>query len=324
MNDDHQRHIVFLDRDTMPDAVTVRAPDFPHTMDTYDRTAPDDVAARCKDADIVITNKVPLRADALAQIKNLKMVAVAATGTDNVDLKVCAERGVVVSNIRAYAMATVPEHTMGLMLSLSRSLRPYHNSVTAGRWKEAGQFCYFDYPVFNLEGKVLGIIGDGVLGKAVAKRAEAFGMEVRFSAYKGAKGMGPLYTPFEKILAESDVITLHCPLMDGTRNLLSDAEFDQMMKKPLIINTARGGLVDEVALVKALKQGKISGAGFDVVTTEPIPDDHPFLSIMDRPDFILTPHVAWAGIEAIQGLADQLIDNIDAYVAGAPRNVVTP
>lgn len=124
MNDDHQRHIVFLDRDTMPDAVTVRAPDFPHTMDTYDRTAPDDVAARCKDADIVITNKVPLRADALAQIKNLKMVAVAAIGTDNVDLKVCAERGVVVSNIRAYAMATVPEHTMGLMLSLSRSLRP--------------------------------------------------------------------------------------------------------------------------------------------------------------------------------------------------------
>ncbi len=324
MNDDHKHHIVFLDRETMPDAVTVRAPDFPHTMDTYDSTAADEVAARCKDADIVITNKVPLRAEALAEMPKLKMVAVAATGTDNVDLKACADREIVVSNIRGYAMATVPEHTMGLMLSLSRSIRPYHGSVAAGRWKEAGQFCYFDYPVFNLEGKVLGIIGDGVLGKAVAKRAEAFGMEVRFSAYKGVSGMGPLYTPFDKILAESDVITLHCPLLDSTRNLLSHAEFEQMKKKPLIINTARGGLVDEEALVAALKDGKIGGAGFDVVTTEPIPEDHPFLSIMDRPDFILTPHVAWAGIEAIQALADQLIDNIDAYVADAPRNVVTP
>jgi glycerate dehydrogenase len=317
------RHIVFLDRETLPDQVTVRPPDFPHTMDAYQRTKPDEVVERARDAEIIITNKVPLRADTLSQLPKLKMIAVSATGTDIIDLKVCAERSIVVSNIREYAIATVPEHTMGLILSLSRSIRPYHNSVAAGRWKEADQFCYFDYPIFDLKGKVLGIIGDGVLGKAVARLGDAFGMEVRYSTYKGVDGMGPLYTPFERILSESDVITLHCPLTEHTRNLLGPAEFDLMKKRPLIINAARGGLVDERALVDALKAGKIGGAGFDVVTTEPIPDDHPFMEIMDRPDFILTPHVAWASLEAIQGLADQMVDNIDAFVAGSPRNVVT-
>jgi len=317
------RHIVFLDRETLPDQVTVRPPAFPHTMDAYQRTKPDEVVERARDAEIIITNKVPLRADTLSQLQKLKMIAVSATGTDIIDLKACAERGIVVSNIREYAIATVPEHTMGLILSLSRSIRPYHNSVAAGRWKEADQFCYFDYPIFDLKGKVLGIIGDGVLGKAVARLGDAFGMEVRYSTYKGVDGMGPLYTPFERILSESDVITLHCPLTEHTRNLLGPTEFDLMKKRPLIINAARGGLVDERALVDALKAGKIGGAGFDVVTTEPIPDDHPFMEIMDRPDFILTPHVAWASLEAIQGLADQMVDNIDAFVAGSPRNVVT-
>jgi len=321
-DDANSRHIVFLDRETLPEQVTVRAPNFAHTMDAYQRTRPEEVVERARDAEIIITNKVPLRAETLAELPKLKMIAVAATGTDIIDLEACKERGIVVSNIREYAIATVPEHTMGLILSLSRSIRPYHNSVAAGRWKEADQFCYFDYPIFDLRGKVLGIIGDGVLGKAVAKLGEAFGMEVRFSTYKGVEGMGPLYTPFERILSESDVITLHCPLLDSTRNLLGPAEFDQMKKKPLVINSARGGLVDEQALVDALKSGKIGGAAFDVVTTEPIPDGHPFLDIMDMPNFILTPHVAWASIEAIQGLADQMVDNIDAFVMGNPRNVV--
>jgi len=327
MSDAHQdtnisKHIVFLDQATFPDAVTVRPPAFPHSLETFARTTADQAVERAKDADIIILNKVPMRAETLAQLPKLKMIAVAATGTDNIDLNVCKERGIIVSNIRGYAIATVPEHTMGLMLSLSRSIRPYHDSVAKGRWGEAAQFCYFDYPIFDLKGKVLGIIGDGVLGKSVAKLGEAFGMEVRFSTYKGVDGMGPLYTPFERILSESDVITMHCPLTDSTRNLLGPAEFDQMKKRPLVLNTARGGLVDERALVDALKADKIAGAAFDVVTTEPIPDDHPFLEVMDHPNFILTPHVAWASIETIQGLADQMVDNIDAYVAGSPRNVV--
>ncbi|WNJ99849.1 D-2-hydroxyacid dehydrogenase [Thalassospiraceae bacterium LMO-JJ14] len=316
------KHIVFLDRETFPEQVTLRPPAFAHTMDDYQRTKPEEIVERAKDAEIIITNKVALRAETLGELPKLKMIAVAATGTDIIDLKTCAERGITVSNIREYATATVPEHTMGLILSLSRSIRPYHLSVAEGRWKEADQFCYFDYPIFDLRGKVMGIIGDGVLGKSVARLAEAFGMEVRFSTYKGVDGMGPLYTPFERILSESDVITMHCPLLDSTRNLLGPDEFAKMTKRPLVINTARGGLVDERALVDALKSGKIRGAAFDVVTTEPIPDDHPFMEIMDRPNFILTPHVAWASLEAIQGLADQMVDNIDAFVAGKPRNVV--
>jgi glycerate dehydrogenase len=297
------KHIVFLDQATFPDAVRVRPPAFPHSLETFARTTADQIVERARDAEIIILNKVAMRAETLAQLPKLKMIAVAATGTDNIDLNVCKERGIFVSNIRGYAIATVPEHTMGLMLSLSRSIRPYHVSVAKGRWGEAAQFCYFDYPIFDLKGKVLGIIGDGVLGKSIAKLGEA-------------------YTPFERILSESDVITMHCPLTDSTRNLLGPAEFDQMKKQPLVLNTARGGLVDERALVDALKADKIAGAAFDVVTTEPIPDDHPFLEIIDQPNFILTPHVAWASIEAIQGLADQMVDNIDAYVAGQPRNVV--
>ena len=169
---------------------------------------------------------------------------------------------------------------------------------------------------------MLGVIGDGVIGKAVARIGEAFGMDVRFSSYKGSTGMGPLYTPFETIISDSDVITLHCPLTPQTRNLIAKPEFDAMKKRPVIVNTARGGLVDEMALVEALKSGRIAGAGFDVVTTEPMPADHPFSSILDRPDFILTPHVAWASAEATQGLADQLVGNIEAFVAGNPRNLV--
>ncbi|MGD1877829.1 MAG: D-2-hydroxyacid dehydrogenase [Kiloniellaceae bacterium] len=317
------RRVVFLDRETLPDAVTVRRPDFPHVWQEHPRSAPGEVVARAKGAGIVVTNKVPLRAETLAQLPDLKLIAVAATGTDVIDLAACKERGITVSNIRGYAEATVPEHTFALILSLMRSVAPFHQSVAKGRWAEAAQFCYFDYPVFNLKGKVLGIIGDGVLGKAVAKIGEAFGMDVRFSSYKGVAGMGPLYTPFETILSDSDVITLHCPLTPQTRNLIGAAEFAAMKKRPLIINTARGGLVDEAALAEALQAGQIAGAGFDVVTKEPIAADHPFMALMARPDFILTPHVAWAGRESIQILADQLIDNIEAYVAGQPRNVVS-
>lgn len=317
------KHIVFLDRETLPDTVTVRAPAFPHTIETYERSSPDEAGARCKDAHIVISNKVRLNADAIAEMKNLEMIAVAATGTDIVDLPACAERGIVVSNVRGYAVATVPEHAMGLILALSRSIQPYHRSVAAGRWAEAGQFCYFDYPIFELRGKVLGVIGGGTLGRSVGELAGAFGMEVRFAGRKGQDSAEPPRVPFETILAESDVITLHCPLNDETRNLLGASEFERMTKKPLIVNTSRGGLVDERAVVDALKDGKIRGAAFDVVTSEPIPDGHPFLEIMDLPNFILTPHVAWASAEAIQALADQLIDNIDAFAAGEPRNIVS-
>jgi glycerate dehydrogenase len=314
--------IVFLDRDTMSPETSLRRPAFAHDWVTHARTAPDEVAARIAEADIVVTNKAPVRSAAIEGAPRLKLVAVAATGTDVVDVAACKARGILVSNIRNYAINTVPEHTFALILALRRSILAYHRSVGEGRWREAAQFCYFDYPIRDLAGSTLGIVGDGVLGKAVADIARAFGMRVLFSAYKGTTGMGPLYTPFEEVLATSDIITLHSPLMPSTRGMIGREEFVQMTQRPLLINTARGGLVDEEALVEALEAGLIAGAGFDVVTQEPPPADHPFMRLTGRPDFILTPHVAWASQEAIQGLADQLIANIEAFWGGSPRNVV--
>jgi glycerate dehydrogenase len=259
----------------------------------------------------------------LAGAPKLKFIVVAATGTDVIDLKACASRGVSVANIRDYAVNTVPEHTFALILALRRSIVAYRDSVREGRWLEADQFCYFDHPIRDLAGSTLGIIGDGVLGRAVADIAKGFGMKPLFSTYKGTTGMGPLYTPFEELLRRSDIITLHCPLMPSTRDLIGAPEFAQMERRPLLINTARGGLVNEQALAEALKSGQISGAGFDVVTTEPLQPGHVFQTLLDRPDFILTPHVAWASREAIQGLANQLVETVELFWQGRPRNLVT-
>ena len=321
---DRPARVVFLDRDTISPETVLRELSFSHELEVFDRTTAEQVAERIRDADIVITNKAPVRETALEDAKRLRLVAVAATGTDVVDVKAANARGVTVSNIRNYAVNTVPEHTFALLLALRRSVVAYRESVARGRWREAAQFCYFDHPIRDLAGSTLGVVGDGALGKAVAKLGEAFGMKVLFSDYKGTTGMGPLYTPFADVLRLSDVITLHTPLMPSTRNLIGAPEFAAMARKPLLINTARGGLVDEAALAVALRTGQIAGAGFDVVTTEPPPDDHPLVQLLELPNFILTPHVAWASQEAIQGLADQLIDNVEAFWAGSPRNVVLP
>lgn len=317
-------HIVFLDRNTLSPTTLLRRPVFDHTWTEHTTTAPADVAERIRDADIVITNKVRITAEALAQAPRLRMVAVAATGTDNVDLVACQARGVVVSNVRNYAKHTVPEHTFALIFALRRSLCAYRDAVRAGRWQQSGQFCFFDQPIRDLAGSTLGVIGDGALGNAVATVGRALGMRVLMAAHKGRSGQGSLYTPFEQTLREADVLTLHCPLNAGTRHMIGAPEFAQMQRRPLLINTARGGLVDEHAVGPALQAGQISGAAFDVTSVEPPPLDHPFMALLDRPDFVLTPHVAWASAEAIQALADQLIGNIEACVAGHPVNPVLP
>jgi glycerate dehydrogenase len=315
-------NIVFLDRDSLSPETTLKPFSFPHRLTVFSQTAPGEVAERIAEADIVITNKVPVRGPALAGAGRLRLIAVAATGTDIVDLGACEERGIVVSNIRNYAIHTVPEHTFALILALRRNILAYRDAVARGRWQTSSQFCFFDYPIGDLAGSTLGIIGDGVLGKSVADIGRAFGMRVLFSAYKGTAGMGPLYTPFEDVLRDSDIITLHSPLMASTRNMIGAAEFARMARHPLLVNTARGGLVDEEALGEALRTGQIAGAGFDVATIEPPSADHPLMRLTDLPNFILTPHIAWASREAIQSLADQLVDNIEAFSRGAPRNVV--
>jgi len=317
-------NIVFLDRDTISPDTTLRAPSFAHTWVQHNRTRADEAAARIADADIVIVNKVKLTADVLAQAPKLKLIAVAATGTDNIDLAACQQRGIVVSNVRNYAKHTVPEHTFALIFALRRSICAYRDAVKAGRWQEAAQFCFFDHPIRDLAGSTLGVIGDGVLGQAVASIGRALGMRVLFAAHKGRSGQGSMYTPFDDVLRQSDILTLHCPLNANTRHMIGAAEFAQMTRKPLLINTGRGGLVDEAAVGPALQAGHISGAAFDVTSVEPPPADHPFMALLNRPDFILTPHVAWASAEAIQALADQLIDNVEAFVRGAAVNQVLP
>ena len=321
-NPERPARVVFLDRNTMPAEIEMRTLAFPHELVEFPTTSPDEVAARIAQADVVITNKAPVREAAIDGASNLRMIAIAATGSDVVDIAACAKKGIVVSNIRNYAINTVPEHTFALIFALRRSIVAYRQSVMDGAWQSSGQFCYFDYPIRDLAGSTLGIIGDGVLGQAVGDLGRALGMRVLFSSYKGVAGMGPLYTPFEDTLRQSDVITLHLPLMPSTRNMIAAAEFAEMKRRPLLINTARGGLVDEQALCDALESGLISGAGFDVTTVEPPPPDHPFMRLLTLPNFILTPHVAWASREAIQSLADQLIQNIELFWAGNPRNVV--
>jgi glycerate dehydrogenase len=314
--------VVFLDRDTMPADISLRPFAFSHELLEFGATKPDQVAERIADADIVVTNKAPIGVAELDSAPKLRLVAIAATGSDVVDLHACEHRGVAVCNIRGYAVNTVPEHTFALILALRRSLAAYRDSVRAGRWAESGQFCYFDYPISDLSGATLGIIGDGAIARAVADIGRAFGMRTLFSAYKGVPGMGPLYTPFEDVLRESDVITLHAPLMPQTRNMIAAPEFALMLRRPLLINTARGGLVEEIALGEALRSGQIAGAGFDVATVEPPPADHPMMQLVGLSNFVLTPHIAWASREAVQSLADQLVDNVDGFWSGMPQNVI--
>lgn len=315
--------IVFLDRATLPSHVVLRNPRHPHRWVVHEASSAAQVAERIADADIVVSNKVHIAREAMQGASRLKLIAISATGTNNVDLDAARERGVVVCNVRDYATHAVPEHTFALILALRRNLLAYRQSITTGRWEQAGTFCYFDFPIRDLAGSTLGVIGYGALGRAVAAIGKAFGMHVLIAGRKQSATVQLPYTPFEEVLKRSDILTLHVPLTPDTRHLISTTEFAQMQRKPLLINTARGGIVDEVALVKALDSGQIAGAGFDVASVEPAPLDHPLVRLLDRPNFILTPHVAWASDQATQSLADKVIENIDAFLGGTPRNVVT-
>jgi len=313
--------MVFLDRDTLRPEAALRGFGFPHVLETFARTSPAQAAARIAEAEIVVTNKTPLSEATISSAPNLKMIAIAATGVDIVDLAACRARGIVVSNVRDYARTTVPEHVFALLFALRRNLLPYREAVIAGRWQAADQFCFFDYPITDLAGSTMGIVGRGALGREVARVAQALGMHVQFSAHKGDRSDGARVT-FEALLQSSDVITLHCPLLPETRGMISDAEFAAMRRRPILINTARGGLVDEPALARALEGGLIAGAGLDVASVEPPPPDHVLMKLARRHDVVLTPHVAWASVEAVQALVDQLVGNIEAFVAGTPRNCV--
>jgi len=312
--------VVFLDRASLK--AKLRKFAFPAEYVEHPKTDPAQIVARLSGAQIAIINKVPMRAETLRQLPQLKMIAVAATGYDVVDVPYCNEHGIAVANIRNYAVHTVPEHAFAMILALRRNLLSYRQDVEAGVWNRSEQFCFFTHDIGDLYGATLGIIGEGAIGQGTAAIGRAFGMRVLFADHPPPKMQGVEFTPLDDVLARSDVISLHCPLLPATRNLIDMAAFSKMKRNALLINTARGGLVDEAALIRALDEGLIAGAGFDVLTVEPPRDGHPLLDLR-RPNFILTPHVAWASDGAMQFLADQLVDNIDAWAAGKPQHLVT-
>lgn len=312
-------HIVVLDRDTL-----VNRPfdfDFPHTLSSYGTTEAHETLERIRGADIVITNKVVISAQAFAENPQLKLVAVTATGVNNVDVEAAKQNGTAVCNIRAYGNESVAEHAFMMMITLMRNLPAYQRDVAAGLWENSPFFCHLGAPMRDLNGKTLAIFGRGNIGKTLATYAQAFKMNVVFAEHKNAQSVRDGYVSFDEAIRSSDVVSLNCPLTPQTANMIGEAELQQMKPGAILINCGRGGLVDEAALVAALKYGQIGGAGFDVLTQEPPRDGNPLLKAR-LPNLIVTPHIAWASQEAANRLFDILLDNINRFVAGNPQNLV--
>ncbi len=311
--------IVVLDRDTL-----VNRPfefDFPHTLSSYGTTEAHETLARIRGADIVITNKVVISAQAFAENPQLKLVAVTATGVNNVDVEAAKQNGTAVCNIRAYGNESVAEHAFMMMITLMRNLPAYQRDVAAGLWENSPFFCHLGAPMRDLNGKTLAIFGRGNIGKTLATYAQAFKMNVVFAEHKHAQSVRDGYVSFDEAIRSADVVSLNCPLTPQTANMIGEAELQQMKPGAILINCGRGGLVDEAALVAALKYGQIGGAGFDVLTQEPPRDGNPLLKAR-LPNLIVTPHIAWASQEAANRLFDILLDNINHFVAGNPQNLV--
>jgi glycerate dehydrogenase len=307
--------IVFPDGKSLPAAL----PAFPfeHEFVLHDETPEVDLVECCRGAGVVIVNKAPLSRETLQRLPGLRLIAVAATGVNNVDLEACRELGIAVCNVRHYGDETVAEHAFMLMLALMRGLPHYRQAVFAGEWSRSRQFCLYDAPVRDVHGATLVIIGAGGIGRALAERARAFAMSVRFAERKGVKNVRAGYCSFEEGLACADVLSLHCLLSDETRSMLGEHELAAMKPGAVLINTSRGGLVDEAALLAALRSGHLGGAGLDVLGQEPPPVGAPLLA-QDLPNLIVTPHIAWASDQAMSRLAQQVVDNIAGFLSGGP------
>lgn len=315
---------VILDCDSLgPDSLDLSPlHNLPISWTIYPDCLNQQVAERIVDADIVLTNKAVISALAIAQAPRLKLIAVMATGTNQVDLEAATERGIVVSNAIGYGTGSVVQHCWSLILALTTKLESYHQAAVGGRWQQSRFFCSMDFPVRELCGKLLGIIGAGELGLGVAKIAEAFGMQVIYAGLPGRTHNSAIErVAFDAFLARADIISIHCPLTADTRDLIGEAQFALMQSSTLVINSARGGIVNEAALKQALCNGDIAGAATDVLTVEP-PVDGNLLLDPSIPNLIVTPHSAWVAQEARQRLIVQLADNIGGYLDGKPRNQV--
>lgn len=312
--------IVFLDHGTIPAHISIPRPTFCHQWHQHATTTPSQVIERLQLATIAITNKVVLNSQVLAKLPQLKFIAIAATGTNNVDLDYCRSHNIKVANIQGYATRSVPEHVIAMIFALKRNLAGYQQDIANGEWQRQQQFCFFTHSITDVAGSTLGIMGKGSLGQAVATVAKALGMNVLFAEHAGATQCRDGYHPFEQVLREADIISLHCPLTPTTKNMIAAPQLALMKSSAIIINTSRGGLINEQALVDALLSCQIAGAGIDVFTTEPALPSNPLIAHCQLPNLILTPHVAWGSDSAIQTLVNQLIDNINSFHQGTHKN----
>lgn len=309
-------HVVFLDHEGIAPSVKVPRLPFPHIWESYEYTAPEDLLGRLQDATVAMTCSVPLRAEQLRQLPRLKMISLALTGTDIVDLDYCHEHEIVVTNVPGYAANTVAEHTIAMMFELLRKTSSYHRLMQKVHRGEAEpQNIYLDFRIRDVAGKTLGIIGNGAIAMRLAELARGLGMQVWFYDKEG-EFQGEEFIPMAQLLARSDVLSFNVPLTDETRDMIGAAELAQMKPDAILINTARGGIVNEAALIDALTRGEIGGAALDVLVNEPISPDDPIFQLIDRDDFILNPHVAWSSEDAMQGLIDKAINNIVQFANG--------
>lgn len=309
-------NIVFLDRTGVPASHDIPRPTFEHNWIEYDRTSPDETFERAKEADIIVTSKVVFNRELLEKLPKLKLIALTATGTNNIDLIAAKDLGIAVKNVTGYSSTTVPEHVLGMIFALKHSLMAYHrDQITSDRWATCGQFCYTDYPITDVRNSVLGVFGKGCLGAEVGRLAELLGMKVLYAEHKNATEIRPGYTPFEDVLKQADIVTLHCPLTETTQNLINAETLAMMKPTAYLINTGRGPLVDENALLQALETGVIAGAALDVLVKEPPEKDNPLMQAAKRlPNLLITPHIAWASDSAVTTLVNKVAQNIEEFV----------
>ena len=309
-------NIVFLDSTGIPASHRIPSFSFPHQLTEYAHTAAEQVLERAKDADIIITSKVILNYEILSQLPKLKLIAVTATGTNNIDLVAAKALVITVKNVTGYSSVTVPEHVIGMIYALKHRLIDYHrDQLLTERWATCGQFCYVDYPISDVQGSTLGIIGRGCIGNEVARLAQAVGMRVLFAEHQHATTIREGYTAFDEVLEQADVISLHCPLTPQTEQLINAKTLALMKPNACLINTGRGGLINEADLLQALQSGKLAGAALDVLVKEPpASNDALWLAAKTQPNLLITPHVAWASDSALTTLVNKVAQNIEEFV----------
>ena len=308
-------NIVFLDSTAIPKHIPIPRPSFPHNWVEYEYTSAEQTIERAKDADIIITSKVILSREVLQQLPKLKLIAITATGTNNVDLDAAKELCVAVKNVTGYSATTVPEHVLGMIFALKHSLAGWQRDQIIGKWTESKQFCYFDYPITDVKGSTLGVFGKGCLGTEVGLLAELLGMKVLYAEHRNATTCREGYTPFEDVLKQADILTLHCALTETTKNLINQETLSLCKKGAYLINTGRGPLIDEQAVCDALKSGQLGGAALDVLVKEPPEKNNPLIELAKTmPNLIITPHIAWASDSAVTTLTKKVAQNIEDFV----------